>query len=198
MSSMTYLWKGKSAKGETLTGEYDATDKAEVSEYLRKRRIVITSIKKKPKDIQIKFLQKQGVSVKDLSVFTRQFATMVNAGLPLVQCLDVLGRQLDKPHFKTVVLKVTADVEGGSTLAEALEKHPKISSDLYVNMIAAGEAGGASPASAQLGDRLFQPRPAGARGRRSSERSPPGQRRKTLPDTALEESIESRPGPCTL
>jgi type IV pilus assembly protein PilC len=142
VSSMTYLWKGKSAKGETLTGEYNATDKAEVSEYLRKRRIVITSIKKKPKDIQIKFLQKQGVSVKDLSVFTRQFATMVNAGLPLVQCLDVLGRQLEKPHFKTVVLKVTSDVEGGSTLAEALEKHPKIFSDLYVNMIAAGEAGG--------------------------------------------------------
>jgi type IV pilus assembly protein PilC len=142
VSSTTYLWKGKSAKGETLTGEYNATDKAEVSEYLRKRRIVITSIKKKPKDIQIKFLQKQGVSVKDLSVFTRQFATMVNAGLPLVQCLDVLGRQLEKPHFKTVVLKVTSDVEGGSTLAEALEKHPKIFSDLYVNMIAAGEAGG--------------------------------------------------------
>jgi type IV pilus assembly protein PilC len=142
VSSTTYLWKGKSAKGETLTGEYNATDKAEVSEYLRKRRIVITSIKKKPKDIQIKFLQKQGVSVKDLSVFTRQFATMVNAGLPLVQCLDVLGRQLEKPHFKTVVLKVTSDVEGGSTLAEALERHPKIFSDLYVNMIAAGEAGG--------------------------------------------------------
>jgi len=94
------------------------------------------------RDYQIKFLQKQGVSVKDLSVFTRQFATMVNAGLPLVQCLDILGKQLDKPHFKTVVLKVTADVEGGSTLAEALDKHPKIFSDLYVNMIAAGEAGG--------------------------------------------------------
>ncbi len=142
MSATTYLWKGKTAKGESLTGEFEATDKAAVGEYLRKRRIVITSIKKKPKDIQIKFLQKQGVSVKDLSVFTRQFATMVNAGLPLVQCLDILGKQLDKPHFKTVVLKVTADVEGGSTLAEALAKHPKIFSDLYVNMIAAGEAGG--------------------------------------------------------
>ena len=142
MSATKYLWKGKTAKGETLTGEYEATDKAEVGAYLRKRRIVITSIKKKPKDIDLSFLQKKGVSVKDLSVFTRQFATMVNAGLPLVQCLDVLGRQLDKPYFKSVVLQVTADVEGGSTLAEALEKHPKIFSDLYVNMIAAGEAGG--------------------------------------------------------
>jgi len=137
-----YLWKGKTVKGETLSGEYEANSKDAVGSYLRKRRITITSIKKKPKDINIGFLQKKTISVKDLSVFTRQFATMVNAGLPLVQCLDVLGRQLEKPHFKEVVLQVTADVEGGSTLAEALEKHPKIFSDLYVNMIAAGEAGG--------------------------------------------------------
>jgi type IV pilus assembly protein PilC len=142
VSATKYLWKGKTAKGETLSGEYEAVDKNEVGEYLRKRRIVITSIKKKPKEITLGFLQKKGVGVKDLSVFTRQFATMVNAGLPLVQCLDVLGKQLDKPHFKDVVLKVTADVEGGSTLAEALEKHPRVFSDLYVNMIAAGEAGG--------------------------------------------------------
>ncbi len=141
-NTSTFLWKGKTAKGETLSGEYEAVDKNAVGSYLRKRRITITSIKKKPKDINIGFLQKKGVGVKDLSVFTRQLATMVNAGLPLVQCLDVLGRQLEKPHFKEVVLQVTADVEGGSTLAEALEKHPKVFSDLYVNMIAAGEAGG--------------------------------------------------------
>ena len=143
MSATTvYLWKGKSTKGEVLSGEYEAASRDAVGEYLRKRRITITSIKKKPKEIKLSFLQKKGVGVKDLSVFTRQFATMVNAGLPLVQCLDVLGRQLDKPHFKEVVMKVTADVEGGSTLAEALGAHPKVFSDLYVNMIAAGEAGG--------------------------------------------------------
>ena len=142
MSTTKYIWKGKSAKGEALSGEYEADSQNEVGAYLRKRRIVITKIKKKPKDIQIKFLQKKSVGVKDLSVFTRQFATMVNAGLPLVQCLDVLGRQLDKPHFKTVVQQVMTDVEGGSTLAEALDKHPKVFSDLFVNMIAAGEAGG--------------------------------------------------------
>ena len=142
MSATKFIWKGKSAKGESVSGEYEANDSREVGEYLRKRRIVITSIKKKPKDIEIKFLQKKGVGVKDLSVFTRQFATMVNAGLPLVQCLDVLGRQLEKPHFKSVVQQVMSDVEGGSTLAEALGKHPKVFSDLYVNMIAAGEAGG--------------------------------------------------------
>ncbi|MCB1184706.1 type II secretion system F family protein [bacterium] len=143
MSDTTkYLWKGKTAKGEILSGEYEATSKDELTAYLRKRRITITSIKEKKKAGGVTLFKKKGVSVKDLSVFTRQFATMVNAGLPLVQCLDVLGRQLEKPHFKEVVLQVTADVEGGSTLAEALGKHPKIFSDLYVNMIAAGEAGG--------------------------------------------------------
>ena len=141
-STTTFIWKGKTTKGEMLDGEFQAPSRNEVGEYLRKRRITITSIKKKPKDINISFLQRKSVGVKDRAVFTRQFATMVNAGLPLVQCLDVLGRQLDKPHFKEVVKKVTADVEGGSTLAEALEKHPKVFSDLYVNMIAAGEAGG--------------------------------------------------------
>lgn len=142
MSATIYLWKGRTAKGEILSGEYTCEDRRDVGEYLRKRRIVITSVKKKPKDIQLGFLKKKGVGVKDLSVFTRQFATMVNAGLPLVQCLDVLGRQLEKPHFKKVVQQVTTDVEGGSTLAEALGQHPKVFSDLYVNMIAAGEAGG--------------------------------------------------------
>jgi len=140
--STIFLWQGKSAKGETLAGEYEASDRKEVGEHLRKQRIVITSIKKKPKNIELSFMQKKSVGVKDLAVFTRQFATMVNAGLPLVQCLDVLGRQLENPFFKSVVQEVMADVEGGTTLAEAMEKHPKVFSDLYVNMIAAGEAGG--------------------------------------------------------
>ena len=80
--------------------------------------------------------------MRDLSVFTRQFATMVNAGLPLVQCLDILGRQMEKPHFRTTVQQVMLDVEGGSTLAEGLGRHPRIFSDLYTNMVAAGETGG--------------------------------------------------------
>lgn len=144
MSATTvFLWTGKTAKGEVVSGEYEAPDKAAVTEYMRKRRLVIVSVRKKPKAAAMGGLfKKKGVGVKDLSVFTRQFATMVNAGLPLVQCLDVLGRQLDKPHFKEVVMQVTADVESGSTLAEAMEKHPKVFSDLYSNMIAAGEAGG--------------------------------------------------------
>jgi len=142
VSTSTFVWKGKTVKGESLSGEYEAEDRKEVGEHLRKQRIIITSIKKKPKDIEISFLQKKTVGVKDLSVFTRQFATMVNAGLPLVQCLDVLGRQLEKPFFKSVIQEVMSDVEGGTTLAEAMAKHPGVFSDLYVNMIAAGEAGG--------------------------------------------------------
>ncbi len=138
----TFVWKGRSPKGEVLSGEYSADDRRDVSEYLRKRRIIITSIKKKQKEIRFNFGPKQGVSVKDLCVFTRQFATMVNAGLPLVQCLDVLARQLTKPYFKQVVQQVMLDVEGGSTLADGLKRHPRAFSDLFTNMVAAGEAGG--------------------------------------------------------
>ena len=141
-STTVYLWKGKSPKGETIAGEYEAEDRRQVSDYLRKRRVTITSIKKKPKEVSLGFLQRKSIGVKDLSVFTRQFATMVNAGLPLVQCLDVLARQQEKPFFKGVIAQVMTDVEGGSTLAEGLAKHPKVFSDLFVNMIAAGEAGG--------------------------------------------------------
>jgi type IV pilus assembly protein PilC len=141
-TNTVYLWTGKSAKGEVLSGEYEASDRKLVSEYLRKRRITITSIRRKPHEVGLGFLKKKGVGVKDLCVFTRQFATMVNSGLPLVQCLDVLGRQQTKPHFKKVINQVMLDVEGGSTLAESLEKHPKVYSELYVNMIAAGETGG--------------------------------------------------------
>lgn len=143
MATMTtYVWKGKTAKGETITGEYKAEDRREVADYLRKRRVIIQSVRKKPKDINFSFGQKKGVKVKDLCVFTRQFATMVNAGLPLVQCLDVLGRQQPKPHFKQAIQQVMMDVEGGQTMSEGLAKHTHIFGDLYVNMIAAGETGG--------------------------------------------------------
>jgi type IV pilus assembly protein PilC len=142
-TATTYVWKGKTAKGETLTGEYKANDRREVADHLRKRRIIIQSVRKKPKEAAFGGLGgKKGVSVKDLCVFTRQFATMVNAGLPLVQCLEVLGRQQPKPHFKTAIQQVMMEVEGGATLSESMGKHPHIFSELYVNMIAAGESGG--------------------------------------------------------
>ena len=138
----TFVWKGKTAKGETVSGEYKAEDRRDVADYLRKRRVIIQSVRKKPKDINISFGGKKGVSVKDLCVFTRQFATMVNAGLPLVQCLEVLARQQEKAHFRQAVQQVMMDVEGGQTLSEGLAKHEHIFGELYVNMIAAGETGG--------------------------------------------------------
>ncbi len=138
----TFNWKGRSPSGEILAGEYVTENKQELINYLRKRKIIITSLREKSKNININlpFLSAK-VGVKDLGVFTRQFSTMINAGLPMVQCLDILSAQLDKEVFKKTVSTVMQDVEGGATLAEALGKH-KIFSQLYVNMVEAGEAGG--------------------------------------------------------
>ena len=137
----TYIWKGRTPTGEVLSGEYIAESKQEMINYLRKRKIIITHIRHKPKDINVNFGFKNRIGTKDLGVFTRQFATMINAGLPLVQCLDILSKQLEKPLFQKVVSEVMSDVESGTTLAEALKKHHCFS-DLYVNMVDAGEAGG--------------------------------------------------------
>ncbi|RKZ15449.1 type II secretion system F family protein [bacterium] len=125
-----------------MTGEYEAEAKQQVAAYLRKRKIAVRSIRPKAKDIKLNFGPKKGVSVKDMSVFTRQFSTMINAGLPIVQCLDILSRQTENEQLRVAVNQVMLDVEGGNTLAESLAKHPKIFSDLYSNMVDAGESGG--------------------------------------------------------
>jgi type IV pilus assembly protein PilC len=138
----TYMWKGKSPSGEILSGEYAADTKEDLIGYLRKRKIIITSVRERSKEFSITMPWEKRVSVKDLGVFTRQFATMINAGLPMVQCLDILSSQIEKPYFRQTVATVMSDVEGGSTLGEALAKHPNIFSRLFVNMIEAGEAGG--------------------------------------------------------
>ena len=110
---------------------------------LRSQGIVPGRVKEKPKDISeiFTFLQPK-VKVKDLVVFTRQFAVMVDAGLPLVQCLQILGEQEDNPTIKKAIVEVRADVESGATFADSLRKHPKIFDSLYVNLVAAGEIGG--------------------------------------------------------
>ena len=136
-----YIWKGRTPTGEIQAGEYLAESKQELINYLRKRKIIITHIRQKPKEISLSFGFKNKITTKDLSVFTRQFATMINAGLPMVQCLDILSSQLEKPSFKKIVTEVMTDVESGTTLAEALKKH-NCFSDLFVNMVEAGEAGG--------------------------------------------------------
>jgi type IV pilus assembly protein PilC len=139
---ITYQWRGRTSGGENVAGELTVNNRGELLAQLRKRKIVVTSVKPKPKEINIKLPFGGGIGTKDLAVFTRQFATMINAGLPLVQCLDILSRQLDKETFRVITKKVMSDIEGGSTLCEGLGKHPKAFDDLYVNMVNAGEAGG--------------------------------------------------------
>lgn len=137
----TYLWKGRTPAGEDVSGEYQAENKIELTSHLRKKKIILTQVRQKPKDLNIDFGFKKKIGIKDLGIFTRQFATMINAGLPLVQCLDILSSQLEKDNFREIVTEVMEDVESGSTLAEALSKH-KCFSELFVNMVDAGESGG--------------------------------------------------------
>ncbi|MCI0452564.1 MAG: type II secretion system F family protein [Candidatus Latescibacteria bacterium] len=139
----TFVWKGRSPNGELLSGEYQAETKEDLVSHLRKRKIIITSMREKAKgSLNIKLPGQDRVSVKDIGVFTRQFATMINAGLPMVQCLDILAQQTEKEFFRTSIAKLMSDVEGGSTLAESMGRNPKVFSTLYVNMVEAGEAGG--------------------------------------------------------
>jgi type IV pilus assembly protein PilC len=141
MATTTYLWKGRTPTGEIVSGEYLTESKQELINNLRKRKIIITTVREKPKEISFSIGFKNRITTRDLGVFTRQFATMINAGLPMVQCLDILASQSEKPNFKKIIAEVMSDVEAGSTLAEALKKHSCFS-DLYVNMVDAGEAGG--------------------------------------------------------
>lgn len=138
-----YLWKGRTATGRVEAGELVADTQADVFAALRARKIIPTSVRLKPKEISIPFLGRGGIGTRELAIFTRQFATMINAGLPLMQCLEIQVQQVNKPGFKKILREVMTDVEGGSTLAEALRKHKAAFSDLYVNMVEAGETGGA-------------------------------------------------------
>jgi type IV pilus assembly protein PilC len=138
-----YIWSGKTRDGASKKGELEAKTADGVMAQLRSQGIIPGKVKEKPKDISeiFTFLQPK-VKVKDLVVFTRQFAVMVDAGLPLVQCLQILGDQEENPTFKRTIQEVRGDVESGSTFAESLGKHPKVFDSLYVNLVAAGEIGG--------------------------------------------------------
>ena len=138
-----YLWKGQDKKGAIQKGEMDVPDEAAVRVRLRRMQIRAIKIKKKPKDIfeNVAFLQPK-VQTADVVVFARQFATMIGAGLPLIQCLDILQSQEENKTFKRMLKEIKENVESGSTLAESLRKYPKVFDDLFVNMIAAGETGG--------------------------------------------------------
>lgn len=138
-----YIWSGKTRDGASKKGELEARSSEAVIAQLRSQGIVPGKVKEKPKDISeiFTFLQPK-VKVKDLVVFTRQFSVMVDAGLPLVQCLQILGDQEENPTFKRSINEVRGDVESGQTFAESLAKHPKVFDALYVNLVAAGEVGG--------------------------------------------------------
>jgi type IV pilus assembly protein PilC len=137
----SYEWKGRDRHGNPQTGVLIGDNKDAVIAALRKQQIVVTTVKEKGKEIALpKF--GGGISSKTIAVFTRQFSVMIDAGLPLVQCLEILGQQQENKAFQKVLLQVRQDVESGLSLAEALRKHPQAFDDLYVNMVAAGEAGG--------------------------------------------------------
>lgn len=137
----TFEWKGTARNGQTQTGLLVADSKDAVIAVMRRQQIVVTAVKEKGKEIALpKF--GGGVPSQNIAVFTRQFSVMIDAGLPLVQCLEILGNQQDNKTFKRALIQVRQDVESGSNLADSMRKHPKIFNDLYTNMVAAGEAGG--------------------------------------------------------
>ncbi len=136
-----FVWKGKTREGKAISGERVAENKEAVMALLRREQILVASVKEKGKEISLPKLG-GGVPSKDLAIFVRQFSVMIDAGLPLVQCLEILGAQQENKNFQKVLTTTRMDVEGGASLADAMRKHPKAFDDLFTNMIAAGEAGG--------------------------------------------------------
>lgn len=138
-----YRWRGTNRAGKKVKGEMEAPDPEVVGQTLRRQRIEVLNVKEAPKDIfeNVSFLQPK-VKEKDIVLFTRQFATMIDAGLPLVQCLDILSGQTVNRKFKDILRQVKSDVESGSTFADALKRHPQTFDELFVNLVAAGEVGG--------------------------------------------------------
>ena len=137
----TFEWKGRDRAGRAQSGVLVADSKEAVLAVLRRQQMVPVAVKEKGKEIALPRFRK-GIDDKTLAVFTRQFSVMIDAGLPLVQCLQILGEQQEHKAFQRIIMQVREDVEAGSSLASALAKHPSAFNDLYVNMVAAGEAGG--------------------------------------------------------
>jgi type IV pilus assembly protein PilC len=135
-----WLWEAKTKGGETKKGEMEASDSEAVNARLKSLGLNPVKVKKKPYEINLAI--GSGVTGQDILIFTRQFATMIDAGLPLVQCLDILGSQMDNPSFKKVIFQIKGKVEQGSTFADALKDHPKVFDELFTQLCAAGEVGG--------------------------------------------------------
>jgi type IV pilus assembly protein PilC len=137
-----FVWKGKGRSGQLQQGVLLADSRNAAVASLRRQQIQVTSIKEQSRQIPLMPRLPVRVPRKRLAIFTRQFSVMLDAGLPLVQCLEILGSQEDNRHFKEIIRQVRIDVESGASLADAMRKHPVAFDDLYVSMIAAGEAGG--------------------------------------------------------
>ena len=136
----TFAYSARSMTGEILNGEIELPTREEVVGYLVRQRLRPISVNTKAREIS--FQIGTGIKTREVVIFTRQFATMINSGLPLVQSLTILAEQTENKYFKKVIAQVLLDIQAGQTLADSLRKHPKVFTELYVNMVAAGEAGG--------------------------------------------------------
>jgi len=137
----SFEWRGRTRAGQSRQGVLVADNRAAAEAMLRRDQIAVQNLREK-REIRLMPRLPQRVGSKRLAVFTRQFSVMLDAGLPLVQCLEILGEQEENRTFRTIIQQVRSDVEQGSSLAEAMRRHPKAFDDLFVNMVAAGEAGG--------------------------------------------------------
>jgi type IV pilus assembly protein PilC len=135
-----FAYSARAASGEITTGEIDLPTRDEVVGFLVRQRLRPVSVKAKAKEINISF--GTGIKTREVVIFTRQFATMINSGLPLVQSLTILAEQTENKNFQAIISAVLNDIQAGMTLADGMRKHPKVFTELYVNMVAAGEAGG--------------------------------------------------------
>jgi type IV pilus assembly protein PilC len=140
--AVVWKWTGKNKAGDVRSGEMEAGDAAAVEARLRQMGLEPTKVRKKPKELHLGIPGFGGVKIKDILIFTRQFSVMIDAGLPLVQALDIIGTQADNPAFRKVLLTVKSRVEAGSTFADALAEHPQAFDELFVQLVRAGEIGG--------------------------------------------------------
>src|SRR6266436_8052754 len=137
-----YTYRGTNRGGSAVSGEATATSKAELQNILRRQQITATKMSEKGKEFNLPTFGGGSVNAKELAVFTRQFSVMIDAGLPLVQCLEILAQQQENKFFRQTLLQVRQDVEEGSTLSAAMARHPKVFDHLFTNMVEAGETGG--------------------------------------------------------
>src|SRR5882757_7033824 len=138
----SFVWKGKTRAGQIQEGQLLADSRDAAAAVLRRQQIQITSIKEKGREVKLIPRFPRGIGPKRIAIFTRQFSVMLDAGLPLVQCLEILGEQEENRTFQAIIQQVRTDVESGASLADSMKKHPKAFDALFTNMVAAGESGG--------------------------------------------------------